>query len=131
MANPPLPRGPADLVVRGRIATLGHDAGWGWAEGVAVAGGRVVALGPWSEVAVRVGRRTRVVELAPDEVLLPGLTDAHCHLVDAALAAAALDLRSAASLAEGLAAVAEHHRRLPPGRWLLGRGWAEIGRAHV
>ena len=124
MANAAFSRGPADLVVRGRIASFGHGAGWGWAEGAAVAGGRVVAVGPWSEVAVRVGRRTRVVELAPDEVLLPGLTDAHCHLVDAARAAAELDLRSATSLADGLAAVAEHHRRLPSGRWLLGRGWA-------
>jgi predicted amidohydrolase YtcJ len=124
VANLLLSAGPADLVVRGRIATLRHDAGWGWAEALAVTGGRVVGLGSWSEVAVCVGRRTRVVELAPDEVLLPGLTDAHCHLVDAALAAAALDLRSAASLAEGLAAVTEHHRRLPPGCWLLGRGWA-------
>lgn len=113
-----------DLVVRGRIATLAGRRGWGWAEAIAVAGGRVVAAGSWSEIEAVVGPRTRRLVLGPDEVLLPGLTDAHLHLVDAAFATDELDLDAAASLAEGLAAVAARHDRLPPGRWLVGRGWA-------
>lgn len=115
--------GRADLVVRGRIATLAGP-GWGWVEAIAVRGGRVVAAGAGSEVEVLAGRRTRRLELAPDEVLIPGLTDAHLHLVDAARAAAELDLAPRPTLAAGLAAIAELHRRLPADRWLLGRGWS-------
>lgn len=112
-----------DLVVRGRIVTLA-GAGWGTVEAIAIRDGRVVAAGVWSEIEALAGPRARRLDLAPDEVLLPGLTDAHLHLVDAARAAAELDLDSRPTLADGLAAVAEEHRRLPAGRWLLGRGWS-------
>ncbi len=122
MDRRPSPGG-ADLVVRGRIATLA-GSGWGWVEAIAVRGGRVVAGGAGSEIEALVGRRTRRLDLAPDEVLIPALTDAHLHLVDAARAAAELDLDQEATLTAGLAAVAEEHRRLAPGRWLLGRGWS-------
>lgn len=119
-------RGPgrADLVVEGRIATLAGSTGWGWVEAIAVAGGRVVAAGRAGDLDGLRGRRTRRLVLAPDEVLLPALTDAHLHLLDAARAEAELDLSAAGSLAEGLALVADRHRALPPGRWLVGRGWA-------
>jgi len=115
--------GSADLAIRGRIASL-EGPSWGWVEGLAVRGGRVVAAGAWPQVEALVGPKTRRLTLAPDEVLIPGLTDAHLHLVDAAQAAGELDLEPWPTLAAGLAAVAELHRRLPADRWLLGRGWS-------
>jgi len=29
----------ADFVIEGRVATLAGESGWGWAEGIAIAGG--------------------------------------------------------------------------------------------
>src|SRR5690349_19947575 len=47
------------------------------AAAVVVAGGRVVAVDPYD---AEVAEGTRVVEVAPDEVLLPGLVDTHVHV---------------------------------------------------
>ncbi len=123
MVGIPRPAG-ADLLVRGRIATLAGPRGWGWAEAIAIARGRVVAAGRAAELDGLLQRRTKRLDLAPGEVLLPALTDAHLHLLDAAAAEAELDLSAAAGLADGLALVAARHRELPPDRWLVGRGWA-------
>ncbi|MDQ6795808.1 MAG: amidohydrolase [Chloroflexota bacterium] len=113
---------PADLVIEGRIATLAGDTGLGWVEALAVSGGRVVAAGKAWEVAALAGPRTRRIQLAPDEVALPGLTDAHLHLAECRLAADRPDLTSL-SLEDGLTRLRRAHERLPADRWLQGRGW--------
>ena len=42
--------GRADLIVIGRIATLAGESGWGWQSGLAIADGRVIAVGSESEI---------------------------------------------------------------------------------
>jgi predicted amidohydrolase YtcJ len=69
------------------------------------------------------GPATRRFELAPDEVALPGFTDAHIHLVDSAIAAESIDLFDAATLDDALAMVAEAADRIPAPGWILGSGW--------
>lgn len=113
----------ADLVVEGRIATLAGDAGLGWVEALAISGGRVVAAGNLADVEALAGPRTRRIALAPDDVALPGLTDAHLHLAECGLAANRPDLTTSTSLEDGLAQLRRAHERLPAGRWLGGRGW--------
>lgn len=113
----------ADLLLVGRSATLAGPAGFGWVDGLAIAGGRVVAAGTRADIEAAAGRRTRRLELAPDEVVLPGLTDAHLHLAEGGLAENRLDLAGAPTIDTALAAVGEVHARLPPGAWLQGRGW--------
>jgi predicted amidohydrolase YtcJ len=112
-----------DLIVTGRTATLAGAAGFGWVEAIGVAGGRVVAIGSRPDIEGLTGGRTRRLELAPDEVALPALTDAHIHLVEAVRAADQVDLSDAGTLIDGLALVAAAHRRLPPDDWLEGTGW--------
>lgn len=63
----------AEVVVRARRAVVG---GAEVAVAVSVAGGRIVAVDPYATEFPGV----RVVELADDEVLLPGLVDAHVHV---------------------------------------------------
>jgi allantoinase len=65
----------AELVVRARRALVG---GAEVGATVSVAGGRVVALDAFDADVDVSG--ARVVELADDEVLLPGLVDAHVHV---------------------------------------------------
>src|SRR5205823_3439986 len=81
----------AEVVVRGRIVTLEGEAEAGGTaprevEAIGIAGSRVVAIGSPADVDAAIDARTRVIELAPDEVALPGLTDGHLHLADAAVA---------------------------------------------
>ncbi len=115
---------PLDLLVTGRVATLAGDAGFGWVEAVGVKDGRIAFAGSAVELESRADPHTRRIELGPGEIALPGLTDAHLHLADAAIAARELDLTSAPTLEDGLAAVAAVHRGLAdPDAWLLGHGW--------
>ena len=113
----------AELIVEGRIATLAGDAGFGWVEAIAIAGGRVVAAGSVADVDATAGRGTRRLRLAPSEVAVPGLTDAHLHLAQGAMSARHVDLSTATSLEEGLRRIAEAHQGLAPDAWLQGHGW--------
>jgi predicted amidohydrolase YtcJ len=129
----------ADLVVRGRIVTLAAPPhgdlpvgpagaasadGLGIVDAIAIDGGRVVAAGRDADVEPLIGPGARRLDLAPDEVALPGLTDSHLHLADAAVAAGRLDLEGAPTLAAGLALVnAAHERMGTDGGWLRGGGW--------
>ncbi len=112
----------ADLLVTGRVATLAGAEGFGWVSGVAISGGSVVAAGDSRELA-SLFTPSRRLDLAPDEIAIPGFTDAHLHLGDAALAARQLDLRAVASLDEALDMIAARHAALPEGEWLRGFGW--------
>jgi len=54
---------PADLVlVNGRVYTL--DASRPWAEGLAITGDRIAAVGTTAEMRKRTGPRTRTIDLA-------------------------------------------------------------------
>jgi predicted amidohydrolase YtcJ len=96
----------AELVLHGgSIVTL--DPRRPRATGLAVAEGRIVALGDADEdfEALR-DARTRVVELR-GRVVVPGFVDAHVHFGSFALGLQQIDLDGAASLEAGLAAIRE------------------------
>src|SRR5690606_34913473 len=61
---------------------------------------------------------------AADRVVTPGLVDAHMHLVMGAKARAELNLAGITSREAFEAAIAERHRALPAGAWLIARGWS-------
>lgn len=68
----------ADVILSGaRVLTM--DPLVPGAESVALAGGRIVAVGTATEVSAFVGPGTRVVDVAGATVL-PGFIDSHCHL---------------------------------------------------
>ena len=113
-----------DLVVTGRLATLAGEGGFGWVDAIAVGAGRVLAAGTRTEIAALAGPRTRLLELAPETVAVPGLIDAHLHLADAALAAEQVDLEGTATLETGLERIAAGAARAASiDDWLEGAGW--------
>jgi predicted amidohydrolase YtcJ len=87
------------------------------------ADGRILAVGPGAAAAA--GPRAEVVRLAGRA--LPGLADAHIHLEGLARLEVELDLAPARSAADALARVRRHAAALPPGAWVLGRGWSQDG----
>jgi predicted amidohydrolase YtcJ len=119
---------PADRLILGRVATLAGATGPGWAEGLAIRDGRVVATGSARELDALRGRRTEVWRPGEGRVVLPGIVDAHLHLASAALTARQPDLGGHGSRDEVLMAIgAAHERMVASGDqegWLLGHGWS-------
>jgi hypothetical protein len=118
--RPPPPRPTAELVlVGGTVVT--NDPARPLAEAVAVHDGRIVAVGTRGEVQAHAAPGARRVELG-GAFVLPGLVDAHAHLVGLGDALATLELGGTRSWDEVLERVREAAAR-QPGGWILGRGW--------
>ena len=114
---------PLDVLVTGRIATFAGAEGFGWVEAIGIRDGRVAFAGSAVSLETRADPHTLRVELEPGEIAIPGITDAHLHVIDAALAASQVDLSTASSLAVGLDRIAEGARRVPAPGWIFGGGW--------
>ena len=111
------------MLITGRIATLAGDAGFGWVEAIGIRAGRIAFAGTEVYLETRADPFTERIRLEQDQVAIPGLTDAHLHLVQCALATRQVDLEDAPTLEEGLARLRAAHERLPEGAWLEGHGW--------
>lgn len=114
---------PLDTLITGRIATLAGDTGFGWVEAIGIRNGRVAFAGSEVDLETRADPFTERIALEADQVAIPGLTDAHLHLTQAALASRHVDLGDTATLDDGLARLRTAHERLPEGAWLEGHGW--------
>jgi len=97
----------------------------GFVEAVAISSGRVLATGTAEKIAELAGPDTRVIELA-GRTAIPGLNDAHMHLLPYGLNMKQINLRpesGASSMAEVLRRVAERVKTAKPGEWIKGRGY--------
>lgn len=95
------------------------------AKAVAVANGKVIAVGAAHEVEASAGPATRRVNL-DGATLIPGFIDAHAHIWKIGhLLTTMADLRGVGSIAELGPLLERAAARLPPGAWLLGRGYNE------
>jgi predicted amidohydrolase YtcJ len=80
----------ADILLRnGKVVTV--DAAFSVHEAVAIAGGKVLAVGSSADLDKLRTPRTRVIDLA-GRTVLPGIIDTHVHLMDYALYHAALEV---------------------------------------
>ena len=105
--------------------------GFGWVEAVGITDGRVAFAGSAVELETRADPHTRRIELEPDEVAIPGLTDAHLHLAEAASPLDRIDLTAAATLDGWAGADRRRATRSPmPDAWLEGArlGQRPLGR---
>ena len=114
---------PLDMLITGRIATLAGDSGFGWVEAIGIRDGRVAFAGSEVDLETRADPFTERIALEPDEVAIPGITDAHLHVATAADARRNVDLNDAATLDEGLVRIGTAHRAASPDAWLEGHGW--------
>ena len=115
---------PLDALITGRIATLAGEAGFGWVEAIGIRDGRVAFAGTAVSLETRADPHTVRISLEPDEVAIPGLTDAHLHLAQCAIASGQVDLSDARTLDEGLTRIRAAHEGLKdPDAWLEGHGW--------
>ncbi|MCY4574387.1 MAG: amidohydrolase, partial [Gemmatimonadetes bacterium] len=111
----------ADLVLRGGVvATV--DADNTMAEAVAIADGRIVAVGSDEEVGAFIGDGTEVIELE-GRFAAPGFIEGHGHYMSLGNSKTILDLNGAANWDAIVAMVAEAVASAEPGEWIRGRGW--------
>ena len=89
---------------------------------IAVRQGRILALVDPGEAAPWRRSAAAVVDLAGAHVY-PGFTEAHGHFAGYGAALEQVDLVGTASLAEVVARVRAAVQGIPPGEWVLGRGW--------
>lgn len=108
------------LLYNGRVIGLA-DAARG-ATAVLVVNGRIQAVGGDEAVRAAAPRDVAAVDLA-GKAVVPGFIDSHLHLLSFGMHLQRLDLALVGSLAELVRRVAERHRALPAGDWLIGRGW--------
>lgn len=111
---------PADLVLHdGVVHTLDPDRPT--ATAVAIRGDLIVGVGAALDPAW-VGSATRVIDL-DGACVVPGLWDAHGHLLSLGLAQTEVDLTGTTSYAQVVERVAARARETPAGQWIVGRGW--------
>jgi predicted amidohydrolase YtcJ len=109
------------LVLRnGAVYTV--DAARSWADAVAVAGGRIVYVGPESGIEAWIGPRTRVIDLQ-GKMLLPGFHDVHTHLVEGGVELSECRLDILSTVEQVLQAVKRCAGEHPKAAWIRGGGW--------
>jgi len=112
---------PADLVVlNARVYTA--DVNRPVAEAFAVRGGKIAFVGSARGALALVGPRTERLDLA-GRTVIPGMVDAHAHLLGLGQALRTVDLVGTRSYDEVIARVVERARTARPGEWIRGRGW--------
>jgi hypothetical protein len=108
------------LLHNARIYTL--DRSNPRAQVMVIEGERILAVGG-PELITEFDGRAEVRDLG-GRIVLPGLTDAHLHLLQYALGLRKVGCETP-SLASCLEAVAARARETPAGEWILGHGWAQ------
>lgn len=111
-----------DLIVHNARVWTG-DAGQPRATAFAVVNGRFGQVGEDDAVRALRGDKTQVVD-AGGQSVIPGLCDAHLHLVSGGVQLAALNLREVPDRAAFVAAVAERAKACAAGEWITGGRWS-------
>src|SRR5688572_28976516 len=112
----------ADLVLHGGKIWTGY--GNPVAEAIAVLGNKVLASGSDADVKALIGPGTKVVDLA-GRFAMPGLNDAHLHLISTGLLRGKVDATpDAVPTREALiAALRTRAAETPKGAWVTARGF--------
>jgi predicted amidohydrolase YtcJ len=117
------PRPAVDLLLlNAHVITM--DSSRPQAQAIAVQGDRIAWVGSDVEARRLFAGADRIVDLHGATVL-PGLIDAHVHLVSLGQSLLRLNLKDVADEAEAVARVKQRVASAPPNEWILGWGWDE------
>jgi len=112
----------ADIVIQGGQVWTGLSTGRGQPGAVAIADGKILAVGDSAQIARYVGSKTEVLHAAGG-LVMPGLADGHTHFIDGGFQLAWVNLRDAATPQEFVRRIKEYAAHLKPGEWVLGGDW--------
>jgi predicted amidohydrolase YtcJ len=112
---------PADLIVtNARIYTV--DDSRPVVSAMAIRDGRIAFTGSAREAMALKGAGTKVVDAA-GRTVIPGMVDAHAHLLGLGQSLRTVPLYGAKSYDEVIARVVARAKGVPAGQWVIGRGW--------
>ena len=109
------------IVVNAKIYTVNSKQPW--ADALAIAGGKILAVGGAGEIEQYRGANTRVID-AKGHLLLPGFTDCHVHFEGGSISLAQVPLAGLQTVEEIQDRVKKYVASHPGNGWVLGRGWA-------
>ncbi len=113
----------ADVILRGgAIHTM--DPSRPLAQAVAIAQGRILAVGGERAIAQHAGPKTRIVELE-GRMVLPGLHDAHMHPMSAGVWLLRCRLNDALNAAELRRTIKNCAAKSSAKEWFIARGWRD------
>ena len=112
----------ADIVIQGGSVWTGLSTGRGQPGAVAIAAGKILAVGDSTQIARYVGSKTEVLR-ANGGLIMPGFADGHTHFVSGGFQLASVDLRDAATPQEFVRRLKQYAAHLKPGEWILGGDW--------
>ena len=118
---PQSPQAPGDVVVtNAKIYTV--DDAHPRAQAMVIRDGKVVFVGDNRGALTFVGPNTQQMDLN-GKTVIPGIVDAHVHLVNLGSTLRNVDLVGTKSYNAIIAKVVERAKNTPPGQWIRGRGW--------
>ncbi|HZR66071.1 MAG TPA: amidohydrolase [Terriglobales bacterium] len=94
------------------------------AQAMAVAEGKILAVGTESDVLKLKGPQTTVVDLGGN-FIMPGFNDAHMHLTEAGFKKLTVDLTGVRSMQEFQGRIRKRVETAEPMEWITGSGWDE------
>jgi hypothetical protein len=93
-------------------------------QAMAIAGGKILAVGTNQEISRLAGPHTRKRDLSSTSIFVfPGFNDAHVHLGSAGSTKLNVDLTGVQSLAGMMASIQTFAGNSPAGHWLTGGNW--------
>ena len=94
-----------------------------WADALAIADGKLLAVGSAKQIERYRGAKTRVID-GKKHLVLPGFTDCHVHFEGGSISLAQAPLAGLKTVEEIQARVKIYAAEHPGKGWVLGRGWA-------
>ena len=108
---------PADLILRNaKVITV--DASFTIAQAIAIAGDRIVAVGPEQAMAAHTASETRVIDLK-GKAVIPGLIDGHAHMDREGLKGVYPSLGGLYSIRDIQGRIADLAQKAEPGEWIV------------
>jgi len=109
-------------LVNGNVITV--DAANPRVEAVAVAEGKILAVGTNEKIRSLMGENAETVDLN-GKIALPGFIDCHTHFLQMGISLSDLDLRGTSSIDEVLDKLKERARDTEKNSWIIGHRWDE------
>ena len=113
--------GKADQLVIGKVWTGNPEKPW--AEGFAVSGDSIIAVGTGKELRAYQGEKTQLITAAAGQLVVPGFIDNHTHFIDGGYMLSSVQLRDARTPAEFINRIKAFSKTIKPGEWILGGNW--------
>ena len=114
---------PELVILRARLEPVAGPWVGSGADALAVAGDRIVAIGPSADIRDLAGPATRVVVLDGGSVV-PGFIDAHVHPIDGGMTSMECDLYAVLGIDAYETAIAAYAAAQPDRPWITGGGWS-------